>query len=105
MGIAAYNRGSAMMRRENDAAAVRQREREIGRRNVEVVATKARPARDACHGTDFDIGDRVFCVIPAVRGWYTVRTIAGSGARQRLKIEGFAPWCPATNFRREDHNA
>lgn len=100
MGVAAYNRGSAMIRGDNDAADKLKREREVFRRQVghEAIPVTA----PSVTTSEWQVGDDAYCIVHGgFRGWYIVRAVRGHGKHQQLKVFGVGSWCPGSNFRRE----
>ena len=85
MGIAAYNRGSASISKGivsgGDVA--------VNHPKAELLANIPKP---------FAVGDIVYCRVIGHRGKENTITHV---KKDYIKVKGFRPWCPMSNFQRE----
>ena len=96
MGIAAYNRGSRLIRERADREATKTRPQltETVRHDVNQETTEP-PAPQP-----FAVGEKVYCIVHGAEKWTEVTETRGPSYDQYIKIKGFRSWCPAYNFNR-----
>lgn len=91
MGVAAYNRGSKVIRDSIRSPDAPRSLTDSVQHPVDTSPTQ--PIRRS-----FVVGETVYCVVTALRGQaMKVTDVRGD----RVKVEGSRAWCPAYNFRRE----
>jgi len=92
MGIAAYNRGTKLLRERLDRESTGRPGR-IG----SVVHPPAEPSDPIPTVKPWTVGEKAYCIVHGAEGWYTVTAVKGD----RIKIHSCRSWCPTHNFNRE----
>lgn len=92
MGIAAYNRGTQVIRRNIESPVdIRSLSGSVNHPIAEYQPMQKKPE-------PFEVGEIVYCRVTALRGQRnTITEVNGN----RIKIIGYRTWCPAHNFQRE----
>lgn len=102
MGVAAYNRGSAAIRREiTEELKTYQPSQAVSVTHpteAELPKTENYEPNDLRSDKNLAVGDKVFCTVSAIRQWMTVTEIKGKGSNLRIKTNGFSGWGYGHNF-------